>query len=44
VTYSTIQIERPPDDRRLLFVPPSPPRTRGRAFIPVEGDRWEVII
>ena len=44
VTYSTIQVERPPEDRRVLFVPPSPPRTRGGAVIPVEGDRWEVII
>jgi len=35
VTYSTIQVERLPDDRRLLFVPPSPPRTRDGAVIPV---------
>lgn len=44
VTYSTIQIERSPDDRRILFVPPSVPRTRGSAIIPIEGDRWEVIV
>lgn len=44
VTYSTIQVERPTEDRRVFFVPPSPPRTRGGAFIPVEGDRWEVIV
>jgi 2-polyprenyl-6-methoxyphenol hydroxylase-like FAD-dependent oxidoreductase len=44
VTYSTIQIERPPEDRRIFFVPPSAPRTRGGAVIPVEGDRWEVIV
>jgi len=44
VTYSTIRIERPPTDRRVLFVPPSAPRTRGAALIPVEDDRWEVIV
>ena len=44
VTYSSIQIERPSDDRRLFFVPPSSPRTRGGGLIPIEGDRWEVIL
>lgn len=44
VTYSSIRIERPPDDRRLFFVPPSAPRTRGGGLIPIEGDRWEVIV
>lgn len=44
VTYSTVRIERPDGDRRVFFVPPSPPRTRGAAFIPVEGGRWEVIV
>jgi len=44
VTYSTLEIERPPDDRRVFFVPPSSPRTRGGAFMPIEGDRWQVII
>ncbi|EMA56040.1 NAD(P)/FAD-dependent oxidoreductase [Halococcus thailandensis] len=44
LTYSTIQIERPPDDRRLFFDLPSSPRTRGSAFIPIEENRWEVIM
>jgi 2-polyprenyl-6-methoxyphenol hydroxylase-like FAD-dependent oxidoreductase len=44
VTYSTIRIDRPPDDRRVFFVPPSSPRTRGGAMIPVEDDQWEVIV
>ncbi|PSP48918.1 oxidoreductase [Halobacteriales archaeon QH_3_68_24] len=44
VTYSSIQIERPSDDRRMFFVPPSSPRTRGGGLIPIEGDRWDVII
>lgn len=44
VTYSTIRIERPPDDRRIFLVPPSAPRTRGGVLIPVEGGDWEVIV
>ena len=44
VTYSTIRIERPPDDRRMLMVTPDAPRTRGGGIIPVENDRWEVIM
>lgn len=44
VTYSTIRVERRPGERYSFFVPPSPPRTRGAAAIPVEQDRWEVIV
>lgn len=44
VTYSTIRLDRPPDDRTVLFVPPSPPRTRGVAAIPIEDNRWEFIV
>lgn len=44
VTYSSIQIERPPADRRVFFAPPSAPRTRGGGLIPIEGDRWDVIV
>jgi len=43
VTYSTIRIDRPPEDRRVLLVAPERDRPRGAAFLPVEGDRWEVI-
>jgi len=42
--YSSVRIDRPPGDRRLVSVPPDPPRTRGAALIPVEDDRWEVIL
>ncbi|WP_336036304.1 NAD(P)/FAD-dependent oxidoreductase [Halobacterium yunchengense] len=42
VSYSTAVVERPRDDRRAFFVPPSPPRTRGGGAFPVEGDRWLV--
>jgi 2-polyprenyl-6-methoxyphenol hydroxylase-like FAD-dependent oxidoreductase len=42
LVYSSILIERPPDDRRVVYVPLSPPRTRGGAAFPMEGDRWLV--
>jgi 2-polyprenyl-6-methoxyphenol hydroxylase-like FAD-dependent oxidoreductase len=44
LTYSSIRIERPPDDRRTFFNLPTPPRTRGAAFIPIENGQWEVIL
>jgi len=43
VTYSTIRIDRPPSDRRVLLVAPEADRPRGAALLPVEGDQWEVI-
>lgn len=42
LVYSSTLIDRPPNDRRVLYVPVSPPRTRGGAAFPVEGDRWLV--
>lgn len=44
VRYSTVAIERPADDRRNIFVPPSPPRRRGGAAFPVEDGRWLVTL
>lgn len=44
LTYSTVRVERPPDDRSVLAVAPVPPRTRGGAVIPIEGDAWQVIL
>lgn len=40
IAYSTISIERPPDDRRAILAPSSHPHTRGGAAFPIEGDRW----
>lgn len=37
IAYSTARIERPADDRRMIFVSPSPPRARGGATFPVEN-------
>lgn len=36
IAYSTARIERPVDDRRMIFVSPSPPRARGGATFPIE--------
>lgn len=44
MTYSTIRIERNPANQFSYFVPPTPPRTRGVAAIPIEDNRWEVIV
>lgn len=44
VRYSTTVIDRPSDERRNYFVPPSPPRTRGGAAFPVENGRWLVTL
>jgi flavin-dependent dehydrogenase len=44
VQYSTAVVDRPADDRRAFFVPPTAPRTRGGGAFPVEGDRWLVTL
>ncbi|WP_115863905.1 FAD-dependent oxidoreductase [Halorussus litoreus] len=44
VSYRSLRLERPPDDRRMRMVAPAAPRTRGAALIPIEDDRWEVIV
>ncbi|WP_436924569.1 FAD-dependent oxidoreductase [Halosimplex amylolyticum] len=42
VVYSSLAVQRPPEDRRTIFAPASHPRTRGGVALPVEGDRWLV--
>lgn len=44
VVYSTAIIDRPTDDRRVIFVAPDPPRTRGGVAIPIEHDRWMILM
>jgi 2-polyprenyl-6-methoxyphenol hydroxylase-like FAD-dependent oxidoreductase len=44
VSYGTVQISRPGDDRRMFFAPPSSPRTRGGGVFPVEDGRWLVTL
>lgn len=38
--YGTIKLERPPDDRRMFNVLPSPPRQRGGGVVPIEDGEW----
>lgn len=44
VVYSTVAIDRPARDRRVIFVGPDPPRRRGGVAIPIEGERWLVVM
>lgn len=44
MSYRTVSLDRPEDDRRLFFVPPSAPRTRGGGVFPIEGGRWIVTL
>lgn len=42
VQYGSVLAERPPGDRRTVFLPASHPHRRGALVVPVEGDRWIV--
>ncbi|MFC7196698.1 oxidoreductase [Halosimplex aquaticum] len=42
--YSSLRIERPPDDRRMVSVPTNAPRTRGAVVLPIEDGQWDVIL
>jgi 2-polyprenyl-6-methoxyphenol hydroxylase-like FAD-dependent oxidoreductase len=44
VTYSTVRITRPPSEQRGVLIAPEPHRPRGAAMLPVEDDRWEVLL
>jgi 2-polyprenyl-6-methoxyphenol hydroxylase-like FAD-dependent oxidoreductase len=44
VTYSTVRITRPASVRQGYLIAPEPHRPRGAAMLPVEGDRWEVLL
>ncbi|MFB6157093.1 MAG: FAD-dependent oxidoreductase [Haloferacaceae archaeon] len=44
VTYSTVRIRRPAEVRRGVLIAPEPERPRGAAMLPIEGDRWEVLL
>jgi 2-polyprenyl-6-methoxyphenol hydroxylase-like FAD-dependent oxidoreductase len=44
LAYSTVLVERPPDDRRAYWGPASAPRTRGGGAAPVENGRWQVVM
>lgn len=40
VQYCTIEITRPPDDRRTFVRPTDPPGKRAIGMVPCEDDRW----
>lgn len=42
LAYSTIFLNRSPEDKRGFHVMPSPPRKRGVVILPVEDDSWVV--
>jgi 2-polyprenyl-6-methoxyphenol hydroxylase-like FAD-dependent oxidoreductase len=44
LTYSTITVDRPADDRRAFHVMPCPPRTRNTVVLPIEDDQWVVTL
>lgn len=44
VAYSTIRIDRPPEDTRMLFVPPAAPRKIGGGAFPIEDGQWIVTL
>lgn len=44
MAYSSVTLERPPNDRTLVYVPYSAPRTRGGGIFPIENGRWMVTI
>lgn len=44
LAYSTVVVDRPPDDRRGYIALPTPPRTRGGGVIPVENGGWLVTL
>lgn len=44
LSYSTVSVERNSDDERAFWAPASPPYTRGGGALPIEGDRWQVVV
>lgn len=44
LAYSTTNVERPPDDKRAFWAPASSPYTRGGGTLPIEDDRWQMVM
>jgi 2-polyprenyl-6-methoxyphenol hydroxylase-like FAD-dependent oxidoreductase len=42
--YSTLLVERPPDERYAIWGPATPPNTKGAGAAPIEGGRWQVVL
>lgn len=44
VAYSTVVVDRPPDDNRAFQVVANPHSTREAIALPIEDDRWVVVV
>lgn len=44
LAYSTTTVERDAGDTRAYWAPASPPYTRGGGALPIEGDRWQMVM
>lgn len=44
LAYSTTTVERDADDRRAFWAPASPPYSRGGGALPIEDDRWQLVM
>ena len=44
VTYSTVCVSRPPEADYGVLISPEPDRPRGAAMLPVEGNRWQILL
>jgi 2-polyprenyl-6-methoxyphenol hydroxylase-like FAD-dependent oxidoreductase len=44
LAYSTTTVKRDPTDQRAFWAPASPPYTRGGGALPIEDDRWQVVL
>ncbi|MFB6252276.1 MAG: FAD-dependent oxidoreductase [Halobellus sp.] len=44
LAYSTVAVDRPPENEQGYLIVPSPPVTRGGTAVPAEDDRWIVTV
>ncbi len=44
VTYGTVCVSRPPEAQHGVLIAPEPDRPRGAAMLPIEGDRWQILL
>ena len=44
LAYSTVTVDRDPDDKRAFWAPASPPYTRGGGTVPIEDGRREMLV
>ena len=44
VTYGTVCVSRPSEADHGVLISPEPDRPRGAAMLPVEGNRWQILL